>query len=93
MRASFFVTPVSTGTVATLSTTVRCGNRPACWMTYPIPRRSSAGSVPVMSSPSMRIRPAVGSIIRLIMRSEVVLPHPEGPTSTVMAPSGMVMLR
>jgi hypothetical protein len=28
--------------------------------------------------------PEVGSTIRLIMRSEVVFPHPEGPTNTVM---------
>ena len=32
--------------------------------------------------------PEVGSIIRLIMRSDVVLPQPEGPTSTVILPVG-----
>ena len=36
-----------------------------------------------MSLPSNRIVPLVGSIMRLIMRSEVVLPQPEGPTKTV----------
>ena len=29
----FLSTPSSIGTVAMLSTTVRCGNSPACWMT------------------------------------------------------------
>ncbi len=62
-------------------------------MTYPIERRSNAGSWPVTSLPSIRIVPDVGSIIRLIIRSDVVLPQPEGPTSTVMAPVGMVMER
>ena len=32
-RASRRLVPVSNGTVATLSATVRCGNSPACWMT------------------------------------------------------------
>ena len=41
-----------------------------------------------MSWPSSRIRPPVGSIIRLIMRSDVVLPHPLGPTSTMVCPAG-----
>src|SRR5690242_11409994 len=40
----------------------------------------------------MRMRPPVGSIIRLIMRSDVVLPHPDGPTSTVILPVGAVRL-
>ena len=34
------------------------------------------------------IRPEVGSIIRLTIRSEVVLPQPEGPTRTVICPDG-----
>lgn len=37
-----------------------------------------------MSSPSTRMVPLLGSIMRLIMRSVVVLPQPEGPTRTVM---------
>ncbi len=39
-----------------------------------------------MSVSSSQIWPDVGSIIRLIIRSEVVLPQPEGPTSTVIFP-------
>ena len=42
------------------------------------------------AQPVTRRSPEVGSIIRLIMRSDVVLPHPEGPTSTVMRPDGAV---
>jgi len=57
-------------------------------MTYPIDRRSWLTGWLWMSVPSSRMRPDVGSIIRLIMRNVVVLPHPEGPTSTVMLPSG-----
>src|SRR6476619_7047411 len=36
--------------------------------------------------------PWVGSIIRLTMRRLVVLPQPEGPTSTVILPVGAVRL-
>ncbi len=34
--------------------------------------------------------PPVGSIMRLIIRMIVVLPQPEGPTSTQMQPAGTV---
>ncbi len=37
--------------------------------------------------------PDVGSTIRLIIRSDVVLPQPDGPTKTVMAPLSMDMVR
>ena len=50
-------------------------------------RRSSTGSAPVTSSPSRKMRPLVGSISRLIIFSVVVLPHPDGPTSTQISPS------
>jgi len=43
-----------------------------------------------VSRPSMAMVPDVGSIIRLIMRSDVVLPQPDGPTSTVIRPVGAV---
>jgi len=38
----------------------------------------------------MRISPLVGSIIRLTIRSRVVLPDPDGRTSTVMRPPSAV---
>ncbi len=55
-----------------------------------MPRRSVAGSVARVSTPSMVTVPDVGSIIRLTIRSEVVLPQPDGPTSTVIRPVGAV---
>lgn len=69
-----------------LSTMVRWGKRPACWITYPMRRRRRAGSIPAVDSPSSEIVPDVGSISLLIMRSEVVLPQPEGPTNAVIFP-------
>ncbi len=47
--------------------------------------------VPV-SRPSISIVPEVGSIILLTIRSVVVLPQPDGPTSTVIRPVGAVRL-
>src|SRR6185312_3876266 len=52
-------------------------------------RRSATAERPAMSSPSISMTPAVGSIIRLIMRSSVVLPDPLEPTSTVVLRAGM----
>lgn len=37
--------------------------------------------MPETSRPPSRIVPDVGSTVRLIMRSDVVLPHPDGPTN------------
>ena len=37
--------------------------------------------------------PLVGSTIRLIIRSDVVFPQPDGPTKTVMEPLSMRRLR
>ena len=37
--------------------------------------------------------PDVGSTIRLIIRIDVVLPQPEGPTKTVNVPSGTSRFR
>ena len=41
----------------------------------------------VTSWPSMKIRPVVGSISRLIIFSVVDLPQPDGPTSTTSSPA------
>jgi hypothetical protein len=38
----------------------------------------------------MRIRPLVGSMSRLTIFSDVVLPQPEGPTKTQILPAGTV---
>ena len=48
-----------------------------------MPRRSLTGSTLVTSSPLTVSVPDVGSIIRLIIRIDVVLPQPDGPTNTV----------
>src|ERR1700712_1212085 len=55
-----------------------------------MPRRSLAGEPLEVSRSSIQMRPDVGEIIRLIMRSEVVLPQPDGPTKTVICPDGAV---
>ena len=53
-----------------------------------MPRRSSCGRQAAVSLSSSQMRPEVGSIIRLIIRSDVVLPQPDGPTNTVIWPDG-----
>ena len=50
-------------------------------------RRSSTGSAWVTSLPSRKMRPDVGSMSRLTILSVVVLPQPDGPTSTQISPS------
>jgi hypothetical protein len=52
-------------------------------------RRRSSASRSITLSPSRRILPLVGSISRLIIFIVVVLPQPEGPTSTTISPAGM----
>ena len=58
-----------------------------------MPRRISAASIFPVSWSSSQIVPDVGSIIRLTMRSVVVLPQPEGPTRTVIRPVGASSVR
>src|SRR5882757_3723148 len=53
-----------------------------------MPRRNLTGSTLVTSLPSTVSVPDVGSIIRLIIRIDVVLPQPDGPTNTARVPSG-----
>ena len=43
-----------------------------------------------MSSPPIRMRPAVGSVKPPIMRRQVVLPEPEGPSSVKNSPASIV---
>ena len=58
-----------------------------------MPRRSSDSFIRPVSLPSSVIVPEVGRIIRLIIRRDVVLPQPDGPTSTVILPLGASRLR
>src|SRR3712207_6245836 len=52
-------------------------------------RRSSEAGTEVTSLPPTVMVPEVGSTMRLIIRSEVVLPQPDGPTNTVIEPFAM----
>src|SRR5712675_1268868 len=58
-----------------------------------MPSRNLTGSTLVTSLPSTVSVPDVGSIIRLIIRIDVVLPQPDGPTKTVSVPSGISSVR
>src|SRR2546423_11445950 len=64
------------------------------WKTKPIlrPRKLASASSPirVISSPSMRISPDVGASRPATRPSRVDLPLPEGPTTAMNCPSGMV---
>src|SRR5262249_31972129 len=73
------------------SSTVLWGKSAWVWNTIPRPR--SRGSRSFTTRPSMRISPAVGSSKPAIIRSVVVLPHPDGPTSTTNSPSSIAQLR
>src|SRR5262245_61897839 len=55
-----------------------------------MPRRSAVSSWLVTSTPSIVIRPDVGSISRLTIFSDVVLPQPDGPTRMQILPAGTV---
>ena len=55
-----------------------------------MPRRSATGSSARTSTPSMNTAPPVGSINRLIVRSSVLLPEPDGPSNTANSPPAIV---
>ena len=55
-----------------------------------MPRRRSVTSSELMLVPSIRMSPLVSSISRFTSFSAVVLPPPEGPTSTQISPAGTV---
>jgi hypothetical protein len=52
-------------------------------------RSCASGSV-LMSLPSIRMRPSVGSIRRFSMRTRVDLPEPDKPMMTKISPASMV---
>src|ERR1700690_4128778 len=53
-------------------------------------RRNSVTSRVAASTPSMRMRPLLGSMRRLTILRLVVLPQPDGPTRTQILPAGTV---
>src|SRR5947209_16238942 len=55
-----------------------------------MPRRSSVASRARTSAPSMSTVPDVGSTSRLIVRTSVLLPQPDGPSSTANSPAPIV---
>ena len=71
------------GASVTLSSTLMWGNRLNAWNTMPIRRRIRLTStlLAVISSPSIRIRPASMGSIRLTQRRRVDLPLPDAPIS------------
>ena len=76
--------------ISTFSSAVSVGTRLKNWNTKPTRSRRYAVrclafSVP-MSSPAIRIRPAVGSSIPPTRFSSVVFPEPDGPSSTTNSP-------
>src|SRR5699024_3461447 len=73
---------------------VLLGNRLKCWKTIPICWRYLLIFVlgSVISCPSKRICPAVGSSSRLRERRKVDFPEPEGPTITTTSPCEIVVL-
>src|SRR3546814_18507937 len=56
-------------------------------------RRNSTGRRPATSSSAIETAPEVGSTMRLIIRSKVVLPDPDDPTSTVVLREGSTRLK
>ncbi|MNT12176.1 hypothetical protein D3C72_1470960 [compost metagenome] len=79
---------------AVLSSTVICGSSANDWNTMLMSLRRRArnwasGKV-LMSLPSIRMRPAVGSIKRFSMRTRVDLPEPDRPMMTKISPASMV---
>ena len=67
----------------------RCGKRLNCWKTMPM-RCRTAGTLtplPVISSPSKKIRPLSTGSSRLTQRSSVLLPLPLGPMITSASPA------
>ena len=69
---------------STFCATDICGNSAKCWNTMAVLR--SCGSRCVQSRPAMSICPSVGSSKPDIMRSVVVLPHPDGPMREMYSP-------
>ena len=79
--------------MATLSSTVRCGNRPALLDDVADAAAQLVGRHRDTSLPSIVIVPVVGSMSRLIIRRVVVLPEPELPTSATTSPASTVSER
>ena len=74
----------------TLSSTLRCGKSAKCWKTVVVGRLCGGRST--SDWPSRTISPLVGYSCPPIIRSVVVLPQPDGPSSTTYSPWSMCRL-
>src|SRR5205823_8824020 len=82
--------PSSRGTSPTFRATVKWGNNPTSWMTYPMRRRKRVAARSRARAPAIRTSPVVGSSRRLMSFSVVVLPDPLRPSSTTVSPAPTV---
>ncbi len=87
---SLFETFLRRSPNATLSATVRWGNSAYDWNTVLTLRLN--GGTPTMSRPVSSTLPASGSSNPAIMRSDVVLPHPDGPSIEKNSPRPTVIV-
>ena len=90
--------PVSRRPAATLSKIDIVGNGFGFWNTIPISRRTAVMSTSgayTSSSSSVTLpaayAPGISSCMRLMHRTIVDLPHPDGPMIAVTSPAGNVM--
>ena len=67
-------------------------NRYTSWNTTLVPASTSSAALRARSAPPSVTVPACGSQKRAASFATVDLPEPEGPTSAVRPPSGMVRL-
>ena len=86
--ACFGMLRTQIGASVQFSSTVRCGNRLNCWNTMPTSRRTSSIVLrsSVSSMPSTMTRPRCQFSSRLMQRSSVDLPLPDGPQITMRSP-------
>src|SRR5262249_23210481 len=86
-RRSATPTPSISSGNSTLPITVRHGSRPKFWNTMQASLRG-----PVTGVPAMVMRPSSAAISPAVRRSNVVLPHPLGPSSVINWPLRTVAL-
>ena len=93
-----FCTPFSRRPAATLSKIDIDGNGFGRWKTMPTTRRTATGStplpyrlVPSRSISPLTYAPGMTSCIRLMLRSSVDLPQPDGPMKAVTVRGSTVM--
>ena len=89
-RRSSFAVPRIFSPYSTFRDALMFGKRLYAWKTMPMSRL--LGGTRVMSLPATRMRPEFGRSKPATMRSAVVLPQPDGPSSETNSPSSSEML-